>query len=156
MGYVEPIEVNGKEIEVNIKGREFGKVVKQVCHKENVKERITSLYEDIEKRVEQEAEYISQTANPEKTKQEYLKNIRWYSAELAAYLDNRISIIGQIRSSEIVESKEKNPANISSDLTSETINQKRKKAGLEEINNVSANKALFTKAQYDRLQSHQE
>ena len=57
---------------------------------------------------------------------------------------------------ETIEHKEKNPANISSDLTSETINQKRKKAGLEEINNVSANKALFTKAQYDRLQSHQE
>lgn len=50
---------------------------------------IIKLKDDIENRVKEECERLRQADNPRKEVKEYVRNISWYSPELAAYLEKQ-------------------------------------------------------------------
>ncbi len=51
---------------------------------------IIKLENDIENRVKEECERIKESENPRGTVREYVRNIRWYSLELAAYIKRKM------------------------------------------------------------------
>ncbi len=58
-----------------------------------MKERIEKLKDRIDKCIADECEYIRKAANPKRQINEYVKNVRWNSPELAAYLKKEMSAI---------------------------------------------------------------
>ena len=55
-----------------------------------LRERVDKLKEDLDNRIEQEYQYIKNEANPREEINEYFKNIRWDSPELAAYVKKKM------------------------------------------------------------------
>ncbi len=53
---------------------------------EETKRRIQKLEEDLRGRILKECEEIKKTTNPKREINEYIRNIRWESPELAAFL----------------------------------------------------------------------
>ena len=58
---------------------------------ETKKERIKNFQERITQCITDECEIIRKAANPKREMHEYIKNIRWKSPELAAYLRKEMS-----------------------------------------------------------------
>ncbi|POP37788.1 hypothetical protein C3R19_13015 [Blautia producta] len=54
---------------------------------------IIKLKDDIENRIKEECEKIKESDNPRGVMNEYVRNIRWYSPELAAYVKRQMLLI---------------------------------------------------------------
>lgn len=54
---------------------------------------IDELEKDINERIRKECEEIRKADNPRETVKEYVRNIRWHSPELAAYLKKTMSVM---------------------------------------------------------------
>ena len=59
----------------------------------NLKNRIENLEKDLKQRISNECETIKEAANPREELHRYIKNIRWNSPELAAYLEKEMLTI---------------------------------------------------------------
>lgn len=51
---------------------------------------IIKLKDDIESRIKAECENLKKASNPREKINEYVRNIRWYSPELAAYVKKQM------------------------------------------------------------------
>ncbi len=60
---------------------------------ETAKGKIVRLEEDLKNRVLEECKSIKKAANPRREVRMYVKNIRWGSPELAAFLEKEMSAI---------------------------------------------------------------
>lgn len=69
--------------------KEAQEIIDLPCAKES--RDIEKLKKDIDKRVADECEAIKKAANPRRRVNEYIRNIRWMSPELAAYLKREMS-----------------------------------------------------------------
>lgn len=58
-----------------------------------IKERIENLQKKIKQCVADECDTIKKSANPRQEMYEYIRNIRWTSPELAAYLEKEMSAV---------------------------------------------------------------